>query len=297
MSKRKAEAYTEVDESDDEVFQTFLYDWYIHQGWSERLLEVGSDHVVKYLERRSAGDIAHADLLWRYFARHSQFLDAAKVQLILAKGGFDIKLTSRIEYLSRAKANASTRTNGLQDFGRSRQPRGEVVREINDLLDLANVQQDILFRLLNDPRATAERKAEIEAELDGRILPLDDLYNQYADQASYYDICLQIYNLADYRNAADIAATWTNLISSVDKTARDAKDATPFQAVAAEVTTMGRRLECSDTTFPIRESFYLLFSSISCDANMMVQQFSSPSFSNTHSKTYPKSPAHPAMLA
>jgi nuclear pore complex protein Nup155 len=258
MSKRRTEAYAEVDESTDEVFQTYLYDWYIQQGWSERLLEVGSDHVVKYLQRRSETDLAHADLLWRYFARHSQFLDAAKVQLTLAESEkLVINLSSRIEYLSRAKANASTRTNGLQDFGRSRQPRQEVVRRINDLLDLANIQQDILHRLLNDSRVTAEKRPELEKELDGKILPLDDLYNQYADQASYYDLCLIIYDMADYRNAADIAATWANLINTVDKTARDAKDATPFQAVASEVQTLGRRLNCSDTTFPIRKLFSL----------------------------------------
>jgi len=258
MAKRKAEAYSEINGSDDEVFQTYLYDWYINQGESERLLEVDSDHVVKYLERQSKVDLAHADLLWRYFARHSQFLEAAKVQLLLAKSGFDIKLTPRIEYLSRAKANASTRTNGLQDFGRSRQPRQEVVREINDLLDLANIQQDILHRLMGDSRLTADRKPEIEKELDGPILSLDDLYNTYADQASYYDICLLIYELADYRNAADIQATWANLISSVDKAAKDVKDATPFQAVASEVQSLGRRLNCSDTTFPIRKPSSLL---------------------------------------
>lgn len=246
----------EIDESTDEVFQTSLYDWYIHQGWSERLLEVNSNHVVGYLKRRSEDDLAHSDLLWRYYARHSQFLDAAKVQIKIAQNTtFTIKLTSRIEYLSRAKANASTRTNGLQDFGRSRVPRGELLREINDLIDVANVQQDILFRLLQDPRATAERKVDIERELDGPIRPLDDLYNQYADQASYYDICLQIYNLADYCNAADITATWANLISDVDRVARENKNATPFQAVADEIVNLGRRLECSDTTFPIRK-FY-----------------------------------------
>lgn len=252
MAKRKAEAYLEVDESDDEVFQNSLYEWYIRQDWTERLLEVKSDHVVKFLQNKN--DLVHQELLWKYYARHSQFLNAATTQVKIAKSESpEIKLPKRIEYLSRAKANASTRTNGLSDFGRSIVPRGETLREINDLIDVANVQQDVLFRLMDDERITAEKKAEVAGELDNRIRPLDFLYNQFADQANYYDICLVIYNLADYRNAADISATWANLISQTDQEARKKKNATPSMAVAEEVVTMGKRLECSDTTFPIRK--------------------------------------------
>lgn len=40
------------------------------------------------------------------------------------------------------------------------------------------------------------------------------LYNDYADQASYYDLCLIIFHAADFRNAATIAQTWSALISN-----------------------------------------------------------------------------------
>lgn len=252
MAKRKAEAYLEVDESDDEVFQNSLYEWYIRQAWTERLLEVKSDHVVKFLQKKN--DLVHQELLWKYYARHSQFLNAASTQVKIAQSASpNIKLPKRIEYLSRAKANASTRTNGLSDFGRSIVPRGETLRVINDLIDVANVQQDVLFRLLDDDRLTPEKKAEVTGDLDSKIRTLDFLYNQYVDQASYYDICLVIYNLADYRNAADITATWANLIFQTDEEARRKKNATPAMAVAEKIVSLGRKLECSDVTFPIRK--------------------------------------------
>ena len=38
------------------------------------------------------------------------------------------------------------------------------------------------------------------------------LFNDYADQAGYYDLCLLIYHIADFRNATTISATWGNLI-------------------------------------------------------------------------------------
>ncbi|TLD36418.1 non-repetitive nucleoporin [Venturia nashicola] len=250
MAKRKAEAYLEVDESDDEVFQTSLYEWYIRQGWTERLLEVKSDHVVKFLQKKN--DLVHQELLWKYYARNLQFLNAATTQVKIAQSASpEIKLSKRIEYLSRAKANASTRTNGLSDFGRSVVPRGETLRIINDLIDVANVQQDVLFRLMDDDRISAEKKAEVATELDNQIKSLDYLYNQYVDQAGYFDISLVIYNLADYRNAADVTTTWASHIHKTDEDARKKKNVTPAMAVAEEVVKMGRRLECSDTTFPI----------------------------------------------
>ena len=185
MTTRKQEAYAEINQSDDEVFQTYLYEWYLSQGWEERLLELDSPHVITYLKRKSTEDIKHADLLWRYYARYHSYFEAAKVQLQLAKSEFAITLAVRIEYLSRAKANASTRGNGLGanglgastsfgDFGRGKQSKQEVVRDINDLLDVGNIQEDILRRLLADPRLQQDTKiAEIKQDLDGQIRDLD----------------------------------------------------------------------------------------------------------------------------
>jgi len=173
--RRRAEAYEEINNSNDEVFQTHLYDWYLSQGWSERLLEISSPYVIKYLTRRSEGDIAHADLLWKYYARYHDYLGAAKVQLDLAKSTFDVKLDKRIEYLSRAKTNASTRVGGMGQVERSRQSRQELLREISDLLDLATIQEELLQRLKSDRRLSDERKAAVLSELNGQILPLDEV--------------------------------------------------------------------------------------------------------------------------
>jgi nuclear pore complex protein Nup155 len=153
-----------------------LYEWYLSEGWDERLLELDSPHVINYLKRKSTEDIKHADLLWKYYARYHSYFDAAKVQLQLAKSEFDIKLPARIEYLSRAKANASTRTNGLQEFGRNKQSKQEVVRDINDLLDVGSIQEDVLLRLRNDTRIKDSGKSdEVERELNGQILTLDQV--------------------------------------------------------------------------------------------------------------------------
>ncbi|KAJ5169220.1 Nucleoporin [Penicillium canariense] len=253
IAKRQAEAYGVISDSSDEVFLTSLYDWYLEQGWSDRLLQTQSTFVVDYLKRKSNDDIAHADLLWRYYAQSQRFFEAAEVQFQLAQSSFTLPLSRRIEYLGRARANASTFT---ADVGR--QVRQRLLQEISNLIDVANIQDDLLQRLKDDNRIAPERKTDILREVDGPVLDISTLYNQYADSASYYDICLQIFFLADYRNAADIKSTWQNLIQDLHQRTVDHGTPQPFEAVAEKVRSLGSRLRMSETVFPVRELLPML---------------------------------------
>lgn len=175
MAKRRREAYDIINNSTDELFQNNLFDWYLSQGWHDRLLDIRSSFVVKYLQKKSFEDADHADLLCKYYAQYHNFLEAAQVQMHLAKSEFSIGLESRIGYLSQARANASTKTIGMTEMGRSRQSRQELIREISDLLDIANIQGDIIQRVKSDDRITPERKLGVLKHLDGQILTIDEV--------------------------------------------------------------------------------------------------------------------------
>ncbi|KAA6414467.1 MAG: non-repetitive nucleoporin [Lasallia pustulata] len=243
---RRDEAYNVINTSEDEVFQTNLYDWYLAQNQSDRLLQVQSPYVAIYLERKSSDDVRHANLLWEYYANANRYHDAAVVQLALAKSAFALPLDKRIEYLSRAKANASAYAPGV-----GRQPRQLLLHEVSDLLEVASIQDDLLQRLKADPRGTRERKLEIANELDGPTLSLTELYNRYADQASYFDVCILIYQAADHRNRADIAQTWQNLLDVTHRETVARGEAQPYEAVIERVRSLGTRLNLSESTFPI----------------------------------------------
>lgn len=165
--KRREEAAEQIDMSEDEVFQTDLYDWYLQENRPDKLLEVESPYVITYLERRSSEDISHADMLWQYYLQNERFQDAAMVQLALGKSEFTLSLDQRIKYLGNAKTNASTTRPGIK-----RSIRNDVLREVSDLLDVANIQSDLLQRLKGDSRITADRRPTVIKELDGTILPL-----------------------------------------------------------------------------------------------------------------------------
>ncbi|CAA9961837.1 hypothetical protein PTMSG1_05214 [Pyrenophora teres f. maculata] len=278
VTRRKHEAYEQINNSEDEVFQNYLYDWYMENGWSERLLEINSPFVVEYLKQSSETNLAHADLLWRYYAHYNDYLSAADTQYQLAKSALPLTLEKRIEYLSRAKANASTRMTGFSDAGvRNRQSRQELLRNISDHLDIANIQDDVLQRIKGDERLSGQRREEVIAHLNGQIHSLDELYHDYADQAAYYDICLLIYHAADYRSVPDIRSTWTNLIDQTHRKALTDGQSAPWEAVALKVEDLGHRTNLNDNVFPVNIVLQLL---LQYDLEFYVHDANAPNTQN-----------------
>ena len=165
---KRNEAYAVVNDSEDELFHFDLYEWYLTQGWTERLLAVKSPFIARFLTRIAREDLERADLLWKFYAHNGEYFNAAVVQLDLAKSTFPIPLARRLQYLSTAKANASTQSGGI-----GRQQRQVLLYEISELLEVANIQDQVLTRLKADVRPDNTRKAAELAVLDDQILPLD----------------------------------------------------------------------------------------------------------------------------
>ena len=165
---KRNEAYGVVNDSDDELFHFDLYDWYLQQGWTDKVLSVQSSFVVPFLTQVARVDVDKADLLWKFYVYNEQFFNAAVVQLDLAKSTFQIPLARRIEYLSRAKANASTPSGGA-----GLQQRQILIYEVTELLEVANIQDEILTRFRADSRIPNDRKGAEMQTLNGPILPLD----------------------------------------------------------------------------------------------------------------------------
>ncbi|CAG8974187.1 hypothetical protein HYALB_00007350 [Hymenoscyphus albidus] len=260
MSLKRSETHTVVNNSDDELFQFNLYEWYLVQNWENRLLDVDSPFVVDFLTRSAQLSVERTDLLWRYYVHGKKFYDASVVQLSLAKSDFSIVLARRIDYLVRAKGNASTQSPGI-----GRTARQTLLYEINELLDVANIQADLLSRLRVDARIPGGKKDQIIPALDGQIINLSELFNTYADPAEYYDMCLMIYEAANHRNEADITGTWRSLIQAEHNSVANNPNSTasPWEVVNTKVQEMAGNLVQSENTFnpaiivPILEQYAL----------------------------------------
>ncbi|KAF7560927.1 hypothetical protein G7046_g3212 [Stylonectria norvegica] len=255
IATKRREAYEVVNNSDDEVFHFDLYEWYIQQGWTDRILAIDSPHVITFLQRLAGQNVEHADLLCRFYTNRSRFFDAARVQAELANADFPIGLKDRIRLLSLAKANANVVTDDV-----SRQQQQFLNHGVTELLEIAHIQDDLLERLMADERLPAERKAEIEAALKDKILSLTDLFNDYADQAGYYDLCLLIYHAADYSNHMTISSTWHNLIQQthdeiVSRTENSEpgmpSPPLPYESVTNKIQNIAHRASLDSVIFPI----------------------------------------------
>lgn len=166
IATKRLEAYNVVNTADDEVFHYDLYEWYISQGFTDRLLSVDSPHIVTFLKKLAAVNLEHADLLCRFYTNRSRFYEAADVQYRLAKTqDFMVSLEERTRLLGYAKANASVSTLGV-----SQQEQQVLNHNVAALLETAHIQDDLLRRLLADSRIPDERRLEIREQLDGPIL-------------------------------------------------------------------------------------------------------------------------------
>ena len=77
------------------------------------------------------------------------------------------------------------------------------------------------------------------------------LFNDFADNAGYYDICLLIYAVADHRDISQVKLTWQQLFQSVHDEAVARDTAQPYEVIAEKIRNLGSRLRLSESIFPI----------------------------------------------
>jgi nuclear pore complex protein Nup155 len=155
--------------SDDELFHYQLYDWLFAQGGAraDRLLEVDSPHVLGYLQYRGTESIDHCELLWQYHARRGNYFEAATVLHELAQSDFQLSLEKRLEFFSRARSLCSS--HGAVG---TRQRMNKLSQAIQEELDVAVIQDDLLKRLREDPRLSQEKKLNLERKLGSKLFNL-----------------------------------------------------------------------------------------------------------------------------
>ncbi|KAK6340747.1 hypothetical protein TWF696_009071 [Orbilia brochopaga] len=238
-------AYQVVWDSDDEVFHSRLFDWFFERGLSEKLLSFEGPTIVPYLQRRAADSIEHADLLWQYWSRREIYYDAAATLRELAMSPFDIPLDKRIEYLSRARGLSNCRC----PVG-TRQAMNELLQRIQEEMDVAMIQADILRRIREDKRISVNKCTELVRQLDGELLPMTDLFNRFADPYGYWDICLQIFQGADYHGTHEIKRVWQALLQKLHDEAAADPTKYPHEVVSDEFRNLGHRFSLSEYIFP-----------------------------------------------
>ncbi|SCU95216.1 LAME_0F11232g1_1 [Lachancea meyersii CBS 8951] len=257
LTKLKDESYSTALKYNDKLFHYQLYDWLVSQKCQEKLLQLDTDFILMYLKEHSKGSLEISNLLWVYQSKRSHFFPAAQILYSLAISDFEISLGQRIEYLSRANGFC----NGMC-APNERQQMIQLAGMIQEIFDVASVQDDILALVRNDVRIIAATKEELIQHLDGKVLPVSDLFNDYADPLEYYEVCLAIFRISEFRNNEEIISKWTELFNSLKSELNpegDVEDSANFiNLLTAVVVRVGRNVRTSEFVFPVADLFPIL---------------------------------------
>lgn len=241
--------------SQDKAFHYEFYNWFFNQGVKDRLLDINTPFILPYLEEKSENDLEFNDLLWLYHAKRESYFAAANILYSLAISEFKLDLKQRIEYLSRANGfcNCVCPPN-------LRQKMIELSSLILDLFEVANLQLDVLIAIEGDKRINRENKELALASLNFKILSISELFNSYTDPLGYYELCLLIFKISDYKNTDDILKRWELLFERIfHEYLLDPKNSEPVYAVIlSSFTSFGPRLSTNDLVFPIDELIKLV---------------------------------------
>ena len=220
--------------SKSEVFLRRLYEFLLEseQG-REEILKQSSPSVEKFLEEFGA-----LDLLWRYCAKHERYAEAAGVLLNLSETETQKSLVDRLNYLSCALHNAKTAT--AKGDGRAAQ----LLTEISDFMDVAKVQLRVREEL-KKRHTGSEEVSEALTALDGEIMDLSTLFNEYARRFELHEASLEIFRCGGYRDEAYVRGLWAEIIE------REAELCDTPTAIGEKIQTLGRELYPSEVVFPV----------------------------------------------
>ncbi|KAK9481221.1 Nup133 N terminal like-domain-containing protein [Lipomyces japonicus] len=197
ISELQTETYAAAYASKDELFHYCFYDWFVSRGLAQRLLEIDTPYIESYLENNARTNLQQADLLWVFEAKKEQYLQAGQVLYRLAQSDFNLTLAQRIEYLSRARGFCNCYCPPAQ-----RQIMLRLHQSIEDEFAVAFIQDDLLSHVKADDRLSgdgeADKRAGLIDKLDGKVLNLSVLYNEFANPLGYRDIQQAIIKAADY---------------------------------------------------------------------------------------------------
>lgn len=147
------------------------------------------------------------DLLWKYYESNSNHSAAAKILANLAAiEGNTLNLKQRLAYLARAIMCMSSSQTGYAPC------LGVYLRDLEDKLDVAKVQEQILNTLKNINVGHNPAINDAISALDSGLYQISQLYENFADPFELWECKLAIIECAGYSDVPLIESIWKNIL-------------------------------------------------------------------------------------
>ncbi|KAJ1969300.1 hypothetical protein IWQ62_000705 [Dispira parvispora] len=238
--------------SQDTLFYYCFYEWYLTRGDIHELLNLNPPHLEEFLTREPL-NLEKCDLLWSFYARNNAYLNAAKVLSNLAESrDFNLQFAARMEYLSLAVGNARSSMNSPL-----RREGFALLQDLEEKLEVAQIQLEVQ-RTLQSHSTDGNHEPLLE-RVNGNLLTISDLFNDYAVPLRMFGIQLLIIKSSNHHDSKLVESIWNEIFQELqDVHIRALEDANEvpegsrfMEAVAAKVRELGQLLYPSDLAFPL----------------------------------------------
>ncbi|KAJ8496905.1 hypothetical protein ONZ45_g12257 [Pleurotus djamor] len=251
METVRVYAYELAFASDDEIFHSALYDWFIERGMVDDLLELRPPYLEAHL-RRPPTSVQKYQLLWQFYVKAGQPLRAAEVLASLAESTeFDLSLSSRYEYLTLAVGNA--KSHPISSDGRH-ETAITFLTDLEEKLEVAQVQLEMYNTLLphiNDPEAGERIRL-----LSKRLFTMSELYQDYAATFDLPVMKLLCFHVSEHHDETVVRPVWNQIFDEV--LAEEGEPLEMADRLSAKVIPLGQRFYPSESAFPLRHVAMLI---------------------------------------
>ena len=200
----------------------FLHSFFAHlidSNHADTLLRVDSRDLEVWLTSINS----NPDLLYKFYVTQTKHLQAGDTASALATQQGELDISKRIEWLVRAEESYSNalsthqRTSRVGDWMSpgSSDPttQGDLQRKKDqaaDMLKLARIQERILNEL-NSSKFEEDLEKD-KKNLQTKLLDFTTLYNDIANPASMFEICLLIFQACGFNSPENIRMHWKGVI-------------------------------------------------------------------------------------
>ncbi|XP_014205239.1 nuclear pore complex protein Nup155 [Copidosoma floridanum] len=224
-----------------EILHIATYSWMIDKGLDGQLIAAATPSLENYLIRVNA-----PELLWQYYEKNKNHAAAAKILYTLAtKTGTEITLPQRVEYLARAVVCMRSDEAGYAPH------LGVFLRELEDKVEIARIQQQILDTICNqqalfDPIVVQD----VKVRLNSALLDITQLYEEYAEPLKLWECKLAIIHCSGHQDVMLIQGIWRNIIDLELKNALGSPE-DKMTIVTSKVRLLGQEYCGTPHCFPI----------------------------------------------
>lgn len=196
----------------DQLLHVAVYEWMLQNNLFVEILQVANPSLGDFLARsvnQASINLDLADLLWKYYEKNGQHQAAAKILDKLATMPTDsINLAKRIEYIARAVMSMRSDTIGYSVH------HGEFLRDLEDKLEIAQVQKQILDTLNTNrpgPSESVQVRDAVNA-LNSRLFNMSQLYSDFAENFNLWEAQLTILNTSHHSEPRLINSVWSHIL-------------------------------------------------------------------------------------